>query len=113
MRHVFPLAAAAIALQVTAAAAQDMPRYVPERWCEKVASSSGNRSEMIYGGCMDQEQSSYDEVKPRWSTLSAHTRRWCDQVSRANGSGSYMTLAGCIDMEESSGRENKKRSFKY
>jgi hypothetical protein len=103
-----------VALFVLAGAAQAetiLPTYPVEKWCDQVSRSVGARSEMIYGGCIDQEQNSYNELKASWTTLSNHTQTWCDQVAKATGSGSYMILKGCVEQETQAAKENSTRKF--
>jgi len=100
------------AATIAAAASERLPIYSPERWCEHVARATGARSELVYGGCLDEEQSSYDALKPRWGDLSAQTQRWCNQVATAPGSGSYLILRGCVDEELKAAHENAQRQFR-
>lgn len=101
-------------LMSAAVHADDLPpRYDPVAWCDTVAKTSGAVSEMIKDGCMDQEQSSYDEIKSLWPTLPANIRKWCNQVAKSGGRGSYMILAGCIQQELESKSKNTGRDFKY
>jgi hypothetical protein len=98
-------------LVATPAAAQSIPHYAVESWCNKVARSGGAKSEMIYGGCIDQEQSAYNELKGAWGALPIRMRAWCDQVAKSGGTGSYMILKGCIDQEQSAASTNSRRTF--
>jgi hypothetical protein len=91
--------------------ASEVPFYSVKQWCDTVSKSAGNRSEMIYGGCIDQEQYAYNSIKEAWSTLPAQTQKWCDSVARSTGAGSYMILNGCIQQEMSAGKENSRRQF--
>ena len=93
------------------ARASEMPFYPVEQWCDQVARSAGARSEMIYGGCISQEQSAYDSLKSRWSTLPIATQSWCDSVARSSGAGSYMILKGCVEQEINAGQANSRRQF--
>jgi hypothetical protein len=43
----------------------DLPYYSVEKWCDIVANTGGSRSEMIYGGCIRQEQTAYDSLKEK------------------------------------------------
>jgi len=67
-----PISAAAVALGMSLCAetAHAQPHYDVENWCRTVASSSGDYSDVINNGCMEQEQSSYDYVKTSWTSLS-------------------------------------------
>ncbi|MGH0214428.1 hypothetical protein NKY66_10990 [Sinorhizobium meliloti] len=92
------VAAALIFLSwATSTAAQDMPRYDPANYCQKVADVSGGSS-MIYNSCIEMEQNAYDKRKANWSSVSAKSRNYCDEVARVSG-GSYTILDSCIDME--------------
>ncbi|MNL57612.1 hypothetical protein D3C87_1811880 [compost metagenome] len=97
---------ALIGLSVFAA---EIPRYDPEAYCKKVANTSGG-SAMIYSGCIDMEQDSYNKLKPTWPTLADKTQRYCDRVAKTSG-GSYMLLDGCIDMETEAASSQKQFKF--
>jgi hypothetical protein len=92
--------------------ASEIPFYSVEQWCDTVAKSVGPRSEVIYGGCVDQEQSAYDTLKRVWNTLSAQTQNWCDRVARSTGGGSYTILNGCVEQEINASQENSTRQFR-
>lgn len=79
--------------------AKAMPRYDPEGHCQQVASVGGGSSAMIYNGCLQNEQTHYDQLKTQWAELPDQMRQHCDQVARVGGFGSYMILKGCIDNE--------------
>jgi len=89
----------------------ELPSYEVEKWCDVVARSAGSRSELIYGGCIEQEQSAYDELKERWASLPVQTRHWCQQVAKSGGKGSYAILNGCVEQEIAAKQENAKRQF--
>lgn len=89
--------------------AQTIPRYNVEEYCQQVANVSGG-SAMIFNGCMDMEQQSYNSLKPVWAQISARSRSYCDEVARVSG-GSYGILEGCLDMETDAA--NSTPSFKY
>ena len=91
---------------------QNIPRFDVDRWCNRVASSSGSYSDMLKQGCMQQEQDSYDALKSAWMSLPQHTRSWCTQVGESPG-GSYMIMNGCVQQEQSSAERNAKNSFQY
>jgi hypothetical protein len=88
------------------------PFYAVEKWCDRVARSSGERSEFIYAGCVSQEQSAYDKISQTWNTLPSQTQAWCDRVARSGGVGSYMILDGCVEQEVSAGQQNSKTQFR-
>jgi hypothetical protein len=94
-------------------ASSELPIYPVEQWCNRVAGSTGQRSELIYSGCLSQEQSAYDNLKPMWSSLSSQMQKWCDTVAKSGGSGSYLILNGCIDQEQGAARENSSRQFRH
>jgi hypothetical protein len=97
---------------ITSVAAGELPSYPVEQWCDRVASSSGPRSELIYGGCIKQEQSAYDSLKGTWSVLPSQMQSWCDTVAKSGGAGSYLILNGCVQQEQNAGRENSTRQFR-
>jgi len=99
-------------LAATAARADGLPVYPVEQWCEKVSRSAGAKSEMIYGGCLDQEQSAYDALKKSWAALPGQTQTWCDKVAKSSGGGSYMILNGCVEQETNAAKENSVRQFR-
>jgi hypothetical protein len=114
-RYRLPRAAAASALVLAAGAARadSIPRYDVASHCRAVASFGGDYSEMLYGGCIDMEQSAYDKLKDLWTTLPSAMRAHCDSVARVAGPGSYSLLDGCIDMERAAAKENRAKSFQY
>lgn len=91
--------------------AADLPDYAVEKWCDQVSRTSGSRSELIYGGCIDQEQTAYDRLKATWSSVPSQTRNWCAQVARSGGGGSYTILNGCVDQENTARQQNTTRRF--
>src|SRR6266850_1708800 len=99
-------------LWATAARADGLPVYPVEKWCEEVSRSAGGRSEMISGGCLDQEQSAYDALKETWAALPGQTQTWCDEVAKSTGGGSYMILNGCVEQENSAAKKNSARQFR-
>jgi hypothetical protein len=93
-------------------ASADMPNYNPQVWCRSVASASGGFSQVILNGCLQQEQESYDRLRPLWADLPEQMRTWCDQVARASGGGSYVILDGCVEQERQSGRDASQFQFR-
>lgn len=91
------------------AQADNIPRYNVENYCQEVADISGG-SAMIYNGCIDIEQQSYNSLKSEWIGISPKSKSYCDEVATISG-GSYSILKGCIDMENSA--TNTPNSFKY
>lgn len=65
---------------------------------------------MIYSGCLEMEQDSYNKLKRSWSSLAEKTQKYCDRVAKTSG-GSYMLLDGCIDMETEAAANPK--GFKF
>lgn len=86
-----------LAATATSALAQSLPRYDPATYCKGVSDFSGGSS-VVYKGCIEMEQSSYNELKPKWSGLTSSTRNHCEEVARYSD-GSYVILKGCVDME--------------
>ena len=109
---VLPVAIIGLGFSAGPLLASELPFYAVEQWCDTVARSAGQRSELIYSGCLSQEQSAYDNLKPKWSSLSSQMQKWCDTVAKSGGSGSYMILDGCIDQEQGAARENSTRQFR-
>lgn len=99
----------AVALCLASPVVAEIPRYNAEGYCQQVAAVSGS-SAMIFKGCMDMEQQSYNTLKPIWSRIPAQSKSYCDDVSRVSG-GSYSILQGCIEMEAVA--SNATRTFKY
>lgn len=91
------------------AMAAAMPRYNVEAYCKNVQNVSGG-SAMIYNGCIQNEQTSYNHLKATWGRLPAKVQGYCDQVGQAVG-GSYLILKGCVDNEMNAMQGTK--SFKY
>lgn len=97
------------ALHVSAVSANEIPRYDPERYCKRVADTTGG-SAMIFNGCMDMEQDHYNTLKRTWASVPDRTKSYCKQVAQSTG-GSYMILEGCIDMEMD--EAESPRSFQF
>ncbi|WP_225665847.1 hypothetical protein [Bordetella bronchiseptica] len=98
-----------VALMSATAYAADLPRYAPESYCKDVTDMSGG-SAMIYSGCIDMEQTSYNNLKLTWAGLAEKTQKYCDGVAKVSG-GSYMLLEGCVDMETQAASNQK--GFKF
>jgi hypothetical protein len=105
------LAALAVIFVTFEARAEDLPNFSVERWCSQVSKVSGD-SAVIYGGCIEQEQNAYDELKQTWATVPSKARSWCEQVARSTGPGSFVIFKGCIDQEAAARQENTTRQFK-
>lgn len=89
--------------------ASEIPRYNPEAYCRQVANVSGGSS-MIFNGCLDMEQESYNNLKRIWVSIPNRTKEYCHEVASISGR-SYSILEGCIDMEIDSIRSNKTFQF--
>lgn len=89
--------------------AQTVPRYNVEDYCQQVAEVSGG-SAMIFNGCMEMEQESYNDMKSAWAQLPGKSRGYCDKVARVSG-GSYSILQGCMEMETDAAKTP--RTFNY
>jgi hypothetical protein len=113
MTRIGYLCTAALAISASPAVAYDpIPNYQVERWCDQVARAAGARSEVIYGGCIDQEQSAYNALRDgTWGGLAPATRNWCDQVARSGGGGSFVILLSCANQETAASRQNGIRRF--
>jgi hypothetical protein len=98
-------------LAATAARADGLPVYPVEQWCEKVSRSAGAKSEMIYGGCLDQEQSAYDALKKSWAALPGQTQTWCDKVAKSSGGGSYVILMAALNKRPTPAKRIQYASF--
>lgn len=105
--------AAVLALLISVeAAAQEMPRFDVEKACDEMARISGPRSEFLYNGCFNQEQTAYNALKPVWGGLPAAVRATCEEMTRLAGQ-TYFLLKGCVDQEMSAREANKDREFKF
>lgn len=97
MKFLTAIGIALLATTATSANAQSLPRYDPATYCKGVSDFSGGSS-VVYKGCIEMEQTSYDSLKSTWSGLSSKTRNHCEEVARYSD-GSYVILKGCVDME--------------
>ncbi len=103
---------ALLSVGFTSLAHADMPHYDVEAHCRSVAAIGGAPSQMILQGCYQQEQSSYNALKPRWDTLPGSLKAYCNDVATLGGDGSYMMLNGCVQQEEASANANSGFQFK-
>lgn len=87
----------AILFTAAPASAFDLPRYDVDSYCQQVAQVSGG-SATIYNGCIEMEQSAYNDLKQSWASVPEKTAKYCNRVARTSN-GSYTILQGCIDME--------------
>ena len=106
-----PLTVLVVLMSTITAIARDLPNYPVEEWCSSIASVSGAKSEVVYGGCIDQEQTAYDSLKTTWPDLPQQAKNWCDQIAKATGGGSYMVLKACLEKEDAARRQNSNRQF--
>ena len=104
--------AAFVLLSCAASVAAELPRFDPPKACRQIASLGGGYSEMLYSGCMDLEQSSYDQLKAKWDRLPDRMQDHCVEVARFSGS-TYQILFGCIQNEEKAADRNRTKSFRY
>jgi hypothetical protein len=109
LRNLF--AALVVIIATSEARAEDLPDFPVEQWCKKVSKVAGD-SAVIYGGCIEQEQNAYDELKQTWAAVPGKTRSWCGQVAKSTGLGSFVILKGCIEQEAAARQENATRQFK-
>ncbi|WP_071797500.1 hypothetical protein [Natronohydrobacter thiooxidans] len=91
------------------AQADGIPRYNVEKYCVDVSEISGG-SAMIYNGCINIEQQSYNTLKADWAQISSKSRYYCNEVAVISG-GSYNILEGCIELETNAA--NTLNSFEY
>jgi hypothetical protein len=93
--------------------AADMPHFDVAAQCKKVASFGGPFSETTFAGCMEMEQSAYDQLKETWPNLNTSMKNQCSKIASFGGPGSYTTLQGCVEMEREAASSNQNRQFKY
>lgn len=89
------------------------PKYDVKAYCKSLAALGGAPSEMMYGACLNQEQSAYDGLKPSWSSTPESIRNYCDGLARLAEPGSYMMLSSCVQQETSARKSNSKAEFNY
>ncbi len=94
------------------AAKAEVPNYDVEAGCKRIASLGGGSSQVIEGGCLQQEQAYYDAIKPVWDNLDQAIKAQCDHIARVGGGGSYVILHGCIEQELQAAKQNKEFKFK-
>lgn len=104
-------AASLLSCLIPTSSRADMPNYNVEAQCREVAASGGTFSETIMQGCLQMEQSAYNQLKPNWDSLSSTLRGQCDEVARSGSEGSYTILQGCLKMEQSAAKSNQRFSF--
>ncbi len=89
--------------------ASNLPIFKPNLYCSEVSEVSGNSS-IIYNGCLEIEQKSYNKIKVVWNNLSLQLQKYCNEVAEFSG-GSYSILEGCIEMETEA--SSSKKEFKF
>ena len=94
-------------------AAGELPAYDPEAHCNGVAKAGGAFSETLFSSCLQQEQSSYDQLKSNWTKLPPEMRNRCDSVASAGPTPSYTILSGCVDQEQTASRDKQGRKFSF
>jgi hypothetical protein len=105
--------AVSVALCLAASAAHaEIPNYDPDKYCTRIASVGGSPSQSTKRFCLQQEQSAYDALKPKWESLPSAARLYCDRIARVGGEGSYHTLGFCITQETAAGKSNDQFQFK-
>lgn len=105
------IAAITLAALPIIAQAQQPPRYDVEGHCETVASFGGEFSNTTFNGCIEMEQSAYNQLKGTWNDLPPNVQNHCHEVATFGGEGSYSTLQGCVQMEVSAGENRSEFSF--
>jgi len=61
----------------------------------------------------DMEQSAYNDVRSKWTSLPQQMKRRCDQVTKFGGYGSYAVLQACIQMELEASDNAQTKKFQY
>lgn len=69
------------------------------RYCDKVASATGHRSESTYKTCVKEEFSKKSQLKEVWARMPDQSRAYCKQVASVTGELSYSTLLLCAKQE--------------
>lgn len=106
---VLALAALALASFVGVAHAQELPRYDVPAYCKTIAAYGGGSS-ALYNGCMQNEQTAYDDLKANWAGLSAQIKAYCTEIA-AFGGNSYALFQGCVQNETAAA--DAPTTFKY
>lgn len=108
MRLAFAIVGA-LMLGTSAYAQSGPPRYDVESYCGKVAAAVGGSSQ-IMNTCMRQEQTAYNDLKSRWTSVPSQAATYCNKVSGAVG-GTYQILKTCIEQETQA--SSSKPKFQY
>ncbi|HBO5585608.1 TPA: hypothetical protein ACXKAZ_000365 [Pseudomonas aeruginosa] len=89
------------------------PRFDVPAYCKSLSSLSGTPSEVLYGGCMSQEQSAYNGLKAGWKSIPDAIKKHCAGIAKLDGIGSYSLLSGCVEQELQAKKANAAKSFEY
>lgn len=90
-----------------------IPRFDVAAHCRQISSTGGSPSEVIYGSCMEIEQSAYNQMKPSWTSIPSSIQDHCTTIAKIGGSGSYTILQSCIEQEIAAKKANIGTSFDY
>lgn len=82
------------ALLVTAAVAQDMPRFNVQPSCRGAASLTP----ASFDNCLRDEETARTALAASWSQFNAGDRTRCSQETETGGSPSYVELLTCLQM---------------
>jgi hypothetical protein len=111
IKHFLGAVIAALTLPLSTAAlepASDLPYYEVEKYCHR-QSDIYDRDPTMLTVCLEQEQTSYDKLKKRWSSLDKAVKENCQ--SAPDVSGSYYKLSACVGRELKD--EEELRDFKF
>jgi len=87
------------------AAAQDIPRYDPQAYCE-----SDTDSHSLYNLCIDDEQQYYDHLRSAWPSVPEDIRQYC--IADNQGAlPSYALLDLCVSDETEAASNKSTFSF--
>jgi hypothetical protein len=101
---IIPIAALALASQLTVTIADDVPQFNLEPLCHGIAQQGGldlqpNQSaRQDYQGCMQSEMAIRDQLAKQWSSFNASDKANCVGGSSAGGLASYTGLLTCLQM---------------
>lgn len=110
MRFVF-VCLVTVILGALPATADGIPRFDVESHCEEIANLGGSFSGQLFNGCLNLEQSAYDDLKARWSEIPVGMREHCLSVATFGGNGNYQILGGCIELEQEAATERPSFEF--
>lgn len=86
--------------QLSAAAADVVPKFDIERNCRTELSGGSSTGETM-ASCKADEESARNKLIPRWSVFSQADKKLCIQEAKIDGSPSYVELETCLDMAPS------------